>query len=190
MGLTMSERRSVVKVIAARYRKATKKEKGGMLDELIALTDYNRRYAIGLLRGHGKLIKVGSRLRLMGDLGRSTKRSRLRMYDGAVLDALKKIWAMLDFICGKRLKAILPEVIAVLERHHEIALDAATRQKLFSISAATIDRLLAPERRKFALHGRAGTKPGTLLKHQISIRTFAQWNDTPARVRGNRPGGA
>ena len=178
MRLTMSERRSVVKVMAARYRKATKKEKGGMLDELIALTDYNRRYAIGLLRGHGRLIRVGRRVRLMGDLRCPVKRSRPRIYDGVVLDALKKLWAILDFICGKRLKAIIPEVIEVLEKHHEIALNAATRQKLGAISAATIDRLLAPERRKFALRARSGTKPGTLLKHQIPIRTFAEWNDT------------
>ena len=55
----MSERRSVAQVMATRYRKATKKEKGGMLDELIALTGYNRRYAMELLRGHGKVIKLG-----------------------------------------------------------------------------------------------------------------------------------
>jgi hypothetical protein len=173
----MSERRSVAKVMAARYRKATKKDKGGMLDELIALTGYNRRYAIGLLCGQGKTIKVGRRLRLVGDLGRSPKRRRPRMYDGVVLECLKKIWAILDFVCGKRLAAIIPEVVPVLERHHEIALDAATRQKLFSISPATIDRVLTPERRKFALRGRAGTKPGTLLKRHIPIRTFAQWNE-------------
>lgn len=77
---------------------------------------------------------------------------------------------------GKRLAAILPEVVAVLEQHREIARDAATRQKLYSISAATIDRVLAPEHRRFALRGRAGSKPGTLLKHQIPIRTFGVWN--------------
>ena len=173
----MSERRSVVKVMAGRYRKAGKKEKGGMLDELIALTGYNRRYAMRLLAGHGKTIKVAHRVRLVGDLGRSTKRCRPRIYDGKVLEGLKKIWAILDFICGKRLAAILPEVIPVLEQHHEIKLDAATREKLLTISAATIDRALAPERRKFALRGRSGTKPGTLLKHQIPIRTFAEWNE-------------
>ena len=175
--MKMSERRSVVKVMGARYRKATKKQKGGMLDELIALTGYNRRYAIGLLRGHGKVVKVGRRLRLVGDLRRSRKRVRPRIYDGSVLEWLRKIWAILDFLCGKRLAAIIAEVVPVLERHHEITLDAVTRQKLFSISPATIDRLLAPERRKFSLHGRAGTKPGTLLKHQIPIRTFAEWNE-------------
>lgn len=173
----MSERRLLVKVEAERYRRARKKEKGRLLDELVALSGYNRWYAVGLLRGQGKAIQVGRRLRLVGDLGRSTKRRRPRIYDGVVLEGLKKIWAILDFVCGKRLAAIIPEVVPVLERHHEIALDAATRQKLFLISPATIDRLLAPERRKFALRGRAGTKPGTLLKRQIPIRTFAEWNE-------------
>jgi len=173
----MSERRLLVKVEAERYRRARKKEKGRILDDLIALSGYNRWYAVGLLRGQGKAIQVGRRLRLVGDLGRSTKRCRPRIYDGGVLEWLKKIWAILDFVCGKRLAAIIPEVVPVLEHHHEIALDAATRQKLFSISPATIDRVLAPERRKFALRGRCGTKPGTLLKHQIPIRTFAEWNE-------------
>lgn len=174
----MSERRSVAKVLAARYRKASKKQKGGILDELIALTGYNRWYAVALLRGHGKTIQVTRRVRLLGDLGRSPKRIRPRIYDGVVLERLKRIWVILDYLCGKRLAAILPEVVPVLERHHEIALDAATRNKLLAISPATIDRVLAPERRKFALRGRSGTKPGTLLKHQIPIRTFAEWNDT------------
>ena len=173
----MSERRAVLRVQAARYRRAGKKDKGRMLDELVALTGYNRWYAVGLLRGHGKWIARGRRVQLVGDLRCSPKRVRARFYDGAVLEGLKKIWAIMDFICGKRLAAILPEVIAVLERHHEIALNTVTRHKLFSISAATIDRLLVPERRKFTLHGRSGTKPGTLLKHQIAIRTFAEWND-------------
>jgi hypothetical protein len=173
----MSERRLLVKVEAERYRKARKKEKSRLLDELVALSGYNRWYAVGLLRGQGKAIKVGRRLRLVGDLARSTKRRQPRIYDGVVLECLKKIWMILDFVCGKRLAAIIPEVIPVLERHHEIALDEATRQKLFAISPATIDRVLTPERRKFALRGRAGTKPGTLLKRQIPIRTFAEWNE-------------
>src|SRR5450759_18732 len=85
--LMMSERRLLVKVEAERYRKARKKEKGRILDDLIALSGYNRWYAVGLLRGHGKAIKVGRRLRLVGDLGRSTQRRRPRIYDGVVLGA-------------------------------------------------------------------------------------------------------
>ena len=103
MGLTMGERKSVVQVMAKGYWKVGKKEKGRILDEVVALSGYNRWYAVGLLRGHGKAIKVGRRLRLVGDLGRSMRRSVPRIYDGAVREWLKKIWAILDFICGKRL---------------------------------------------------------------------------------------
>ncbi len=67
----------------------------------------------------------------------------------------------MDYICGKRLQPHLPELLTVLERHNEFHCDRETRAKLLSISAATIDRLLKPERRKFALRGRSGTKPGT-----------------------------
>jgi len=176
MELTMNERRSIAKVLAGRYRKAGKKEKSQMLDEFVALTGYNRWYAISLLRGHGKTIRVG-RTRLVGDLGRSAKRAAWRIYDATVVEALKKVWAIMDFICGKRLAAILPEMVAILEKHHEIMLDATTRQKLIVISPATIDRLLVGERQKYAVRGRSGTKPGTLLKHQIPIRTFADWNE-------------
>jgi hypothetical protein len=176
----MNERRAVAKAMAARYRKATKREKGRMLDEFVELTGYHRWYAVRLLRGHGKAIQVSRRIRLVGDVCRAVKRPKRPVYDGSVVAALKKIWAIMDCICGKRLVAILPAVIPVLEKHGEIALEAATRQKLMTISAATIDRLLAPAREGFALRGRSGTKPGTLLKHQIPIRTFAEWNETVA----------
>jgi hypothetical protein len=177
MRLTMSERRAVLRVAAERYRKSGKKQKGQILDELVEVTRYNRWYVVRLLRGHGKAIRGAGRVRLVGDLALKGKRGRRPIYD-ALLQPLRQIWAILDFICGKRLAAILPEVIPVLERHHEIELETTTRDKLLAISAATIDRLLAPERRKFELRGRTGTKPGTLLKHQIPIRTFTEWDQT------------
>jgi hypothetical protein len=176
----MSDRKAVIKAWSSQYRKACKKEKGRILDELIALTGYNRWYVVGLLRWDGKVIRAGRRVRLAGDLRKKAKRTRQRLYGEAELGSLKQIWAIMDCICGKRLAAILPEVIPILEKHREIALDVATRTKLLSISAATIDRLLAPERQKWALRGRSGTKPGTLLKHQIPIRTFADWNERQA----------
>lgn len=175
----MSERRALIKAMSERYRKADKKGKGAILDELTALTGYNRWYAVGLLRGEGQVIRIG-KMRLVGDLNSKAKRTKPRIYDEAVHERLKEIWSIMDFICGKRLAAILPEVVPVLERHHEIELNGETRTKLLSISAATIDRLLAPERKKWDLRGRSGTKPGTLLKHQIPIRTFAEWNEKQA----------
>lgn len=175
----MNENTAIIKAWSERYRKAGKKEKGAILDELTALTGYNRWYAVGLLRGEGKVIRIG-KMRLVGDLSKKAKRVRPRIYDEVVHERLQEIWAIMDFVCGKRLAAILPEVVPILERHHEIELDAGTRKKLLSISAATIDRLLAPERRKWELRGRSGTKPGTLLKHQIPIRTFTEWNEKQA----------
>ena len=59
-----------------------------------------------------------------------------------------------------------------------LVLDPAVRAKLLAMSAATIDRRLAGDRRRFQIKGRTGTKPGTLLKGQIPIRTFSDWDDT------------
>ena len=172
MRLTMKERKAVTAVMVGRYRRMSKKQKGRLLDELVALTGYNRWYAVGLLRGDGR----SSRGRLVRAAARP--RQRRRLYDATVLTALRRIWVIMDCICGKRLAAVLPETIAVLERHGELQLDAATRQKLGAISAASIDRLLAPERRRLNVRGRSGTKPGTLLKHQIPVRTFAEWDQS------------
>jgi hypothetical protein len=172
MGLTMKERKAVTAVMMARYRRASKKQKGRLLDELVALTGYHRWYAVGLLRGQGP--SAGGRCRP----AQWRPRQRRRLYDAEVLAALHRVWVIMDCICGKRLAAVLPELIAVLERHGELQLAAATRQKLCAISAASIDRLLASERRRLNVRGRSGTKPGTLLKHQIPIRTFAEWDQT------------
>jgi hypothetical protein len=172
----MNERRAVIRIEAQRYRKARKREKGKILDEVVAVTGYHRWYAVSLLRARGK--GVGVRRGRPPKRAPKAKRVRPRRYTPQVLEPLRVIWAILDGICGKRLAAILPEVIPVLERHQEIVLAAPIRAKLLSISAATIDRLLAPERKKFTLRARSGTKPGTLLKHQIPIRTFAEWDQT------------
>ena len=101
-----------------------------------------------------------------------------RQYNPSVLEVLKAIWEMLDYLCGKRLAAILPEVVPILEKHGELKLAPQRRKRLIQISAATIDRLLAPERRKHRLKGRSRTKPGPLLKHQIPLKRFAPWFDT------------
>jgi len=167
MRLTMKERKAVTAKMRERYSRAGKKEKGRLLDELVALTGYNRCYAANLLGG-----KQRSRLVT------APRRRRRRVYDAAVLAALRRIWMLMDCICGKRLVAILPEVMGALERHRELALATDIKAKLSTISAASIDRLLAGERRQLELRGRAGTKPGTLLRHQIPIRTFAEWDQT------------
>jgi len=68
--------------------------------------------------------------------------------------------------------------LPILERYRELVLpNDETRAKLLAISPATIDRLLAPTRRRFWDKGRSSTKPGTLLKHHIPIRTYEEWNE-------------
>jgi hypothetical protein len=84
---------------------------------------------------------------------------------------------VLDGPSGKRLAPFLPEVIHAMERAGELELDPAVRAKLVRISAASIDRLLEPERRRLQIKGRSGTKPGSLLRRQIPIRTFAEWDE-------------
>ena len=77
---------------------------------------------------------------------------------------------------GKRLAPFMKEALEKLERHREINLDPTVREKLSKVSASTIDRLLKPERDRFRLgKGRSGTKPGSLLKKAIPIRTFADF---------------
>jgi hypothetical protein len=90
---------------------------------------------------------------------------------------LVRLWEIAGRICAKRLVPGLPALVDALERHGELALDAPTRALLLALSAATADRLLAPTRRAVLPRGRTTTKPGSLLKHQIPIRTFADWDD-------------
>lgn len=176
MGLTMNEKRSVAAQMAASYQRARKRQKGVILGQFVELTGYVRRYAARLLRRHGKKTRVGKTL-IIGDVTKKPGRERQSVYDGEVIETLRKIWMIMDCICGKRLKAALADLIPVLKKNMEIQMSPATEEKLLRISASTIDRVLAADRKKQALKGRSGTKPGTLLKHQIKIRTFSEWNE-------------
>lgn len=130
-----------------------------------------------MLRNHGQQVWRGGKRAVVGAANKPQQRQKPRYYDEPVLRELSKLWQLLDYICGKRLVAIMPELIAKLELFGELRLARSTKEKLLQISASSIDRLLQPERRKQQLRGRSRTKPGTLLKHQIPIRTFAEWDE-------------
>ena len=119
---------------------------------------------------------AGKRVKLVRD-NRKIKRKKEKIYDKKVLNALKEIWKIGDYICSKRLAPYLSEIIPVLEKWGEIKLKPKVREKLFKISAATIDRMFADTRKRYRIKGRATTKPGTLLKKSILIRTFADWDE-------------
>jgi hypothetical protein len=173
----MAERRVLVRGVSGRYRGSSKKEKGRILDEFVEMTGYNRTYAAWLLNQQGRKVWVNRKLVVVGEVGMGRRRRRHKVYGEEVKGVLIRLWKLLDYLCGKRLVGALPETIEALERHGELKLTKELRGKLMSISAATIDRLLAAEKKKLQLKGRSLTKPGTLLRQQIPIRTFADWDE-------------
>ena len=184
MGLTMHERHAVVRELSSRFQQARKKERSQILNDFVRLTGYTRCYGAFVLRNCGKKhvrVVAGQRVVFIPGYARSpgSKRHRRGSYrTKAFLDALRQFWALSDGLCGKRLTAFIREVLPLTQRQGTLTLaDATVQQQLQHVSAATVDRLLAKTKRQSQLKGRTGTRPGTLLKYHIAIRTFADWND-------------
>ena len=165
--MSLKARRELLTATAKRYQQACKPEKTVILDEFTAATGYHRKYAITLLKNHTP--QNGS--------SPPRKRTRQRIYSPEVQRALVLIWEATSRICSKRLVPFLPEMVAAMERHGHLSLSAEVRAQLLSISSATVDRLLFPIRRDESPTGLGTTKPGELLKKQIPIRTFTEWDD-------------
>lgn len=162
--MSQTSKRELVAAIRPRYTLGSRTEKQLVLDELVATTGYHRKYAIQVLN-HPLKRRTGLRR------GGQTK------YIGPVRVALEQVWRAANCICGKRLVPGLPTFVEALERHGELQLDAETRALLLTLSPATADRLLKRARAGTQPHGLSTTKPGTLLKQAIPVRTFAQWDD-------------
>lgn len=171
----MDQKRAVIGKLAAKYRKCrTRRQRAKVLDNVQELTGYNRHYAAWLLRNFGRTRMLrdaeGKPLRLV--VGRRNPRRpavRPRTYDEAVKKILVFLWDCFDQMCGKRLVAILPDVLPVLATRRRLSKTDPVYGKLSQISAATIDRLLKPERAKRRLKGIAHTKPSSILKSSIPI---------------------
>lgn len=177
MRLTMKERQSLVRVTALRYQRSRKRDKKVILDEFVKATGYHRNHASYLLSRHGRRVRADAKTVYEGEVRKRVGKKRGRTYGPEVVLVLKQIWEVEDYICGKRLVAAMPEMIAKLCQFGELNASREVCDKLLRLSAATADRLLAGERKKAELKARAQTKPGTLLKHQIPIRTFSDWDD-------------
>ena len=146
--LDVRQKQAITKELKAKYNKASKKEQAKILDEFTALTGYNRCYASCILKTRKEKVLgyiTTGRKRIKYVLGKKKKkRDRVKIYGPDVFLALKKIWAIFDYLCGKRLAPFMKEALEKLEHHREINLDSTVREKLSKVSASTIDRLLKP----------------------------------------------
>ena len=162
--MTRQGKRELLKAVYPRYLKADREAKTLILDEFVAVTGYHRKYAISLLR--------------KGPSKKSTRKNGRRLtYGPDVVAALVTIWEACGRPCGKRLKPFIPEMLEVLERHGELCLPPETKSRLEQMGSATIDRRLRRARSQAGRARRSTTRPGTLLKHAIPIRTFADWDE-------------
>jgi hypothetical protein len=162
--MSIKSKKELLVTVGPRYRAARGKDQECILDEFVAVTGYHRKYAIRVL--NHPAVKRQSR-----------KRRRARQYGLKVELALLGIWKVANRIAAKRLVPCLDEFVDALERHGELQLDPETRSLLLKMSVATADRLLHPHRQRLGGRGLGTTKPGTLLKKNIPIRTFADWDD-------------
>lgn len=163
--MSLQGKRELLAQVAPRYREAGREQKTVILNEFIAATGYARKYAIRLLT-----------LRVTPSPG-PIRRPRARRYGKEVQEALSIAWAAANYIGSKRLAPFLEELVPALEQHGHLKLSEEVRAQLFRISHATIDRILRPLCAGEAPRGISTTKRGTLLKHQVPVRTFADWNE-------------
>jgi hypothetical protein len=164
-------RRSILEYTQAlrgRYFKASKEEKGKMLDEFTKVTGLHRKAAIRLLNR-------------LSQPRTGKGRGRPRKYGSLAAEALKAVWEAGDRLCSKRLQPFIPEMVKVLRQHGEQIIDVAMEGQLCRMSPSTIDRLLRNYRKVGGRRGLTTTRPGSLLKSFIPIRTFADWQE-------NKPG--
>ncbi|WP_129670086.1 integrase catalytic domain-containing protein [Phytoactinopolyspora endophytica] len=172
MELTLAPRRQITQAQLARWPKATKSEKSAILDAVCAVTGWHRDHARKAIRR-----ALADRA---GDGPRPRKeRVPVRVYGPDAVELLTRCWAVLDGPTGKRLRPALPEVLANLGRHgHLDGVDPAVIAQVLAKSPATIDRRLAGARVGLVAGKTiAHTRPGSMLKASIPMKTWREWNE-------------
>jgi len=170
--MSLSAKRESLARIHGRYQRAGRPHKTKILDEFCATCGYHRKAALRLLN---RPLPTAP-----------PKRSGPKiLYDPAqVLPVLKLIWLASDQLCGKLLKAALPQWLAHYERC-SAPLPEAFKKKLLGISPAQIDRLLRPARVQHPKQGLSATRPGTLLRHAVPTRGGPPDTTRPGSVQAD-----
>jgi len=173
MGQAAMSRASVHEYAAAlreRYERAEKGERGRLLAEFVAVTGYHRKAAARLLREAPRGREVRADQPRIG---------RPRTWGVVERAALTTVWRASGQVCGKRLAPAVPELVRVLEAHGDLALPSTVRERLVTLSAATIDRLLGPVRRGDRQPYGGGTSSTRAIQAQVPIRTWSEWQAVP-----------
>lgn len=164
--MTNMTKKELTSIAKSRYLKASRKDRGKMLDEFCGNIGYNRNYAIRILQAGYDNNRVASR-------GRKPRKNK---YDSRTILAAMKIWELLDFPCGQRLQPMLEPMVKSLSAHGELNLPPEIINRLKTISAKTLDRRLKKEREQRRLkRSRGATRHGSLLKSAIPIR-ITNWD--------------
>jgi hypothetical protein len=164
--ISMATRDELVAALAARYASSSRVERGRILDEFTAVSSLHRKHAMRVLRA-GK----------PGD--RSGPRPARRLYNEAVREALVVTWEASDWICGKRLRPLLPILIEAMERHGHLQLAPEVRAGLLAMSTATIDRALRQVRALGGGRKRRHAPPSAAIRRSVPVRTFDGWDNPP-----------
>ena len=175
MGLTLAARRQITQGQLARWPKATKSEKSAILDAVCQVTGWHRDHA-------RKAIRRALADQAVGGQPIRKQREPVRQYGQDAVELLTRCWAALDGPTGKRLHPALPGVLDNFDRHGHLSnVEQAVINQVLAMSPATIDRRLADARvglvaRKTIAH----TRPGSMLKQSIPMKTWREWNDNEA----------
>ncbi len=164
--MSPQSKKEYLAAIVKRYKNASRSGKHLILDEFCAATGYHRKHAIRLLRGFKRFTKPQPKRRGPKPVYHSPE----------LLKALKNIWLAANLPCSPRLKALLPLWLSSYAPTFGVLASQVLRD-LERISVATIGRLLKPVRSQYKKRGRATTKPGTLLRKQIPLKTN-QWDES------------
>ena len=169
--MSCETRTEYIAVQKRRYKRAGKPYKTRLLDEVCEVCGYERKHAIKLLNGSLKP-------------SRGTRGRKSEYGEPEFIKALKTLWLRSGQLCGKRLRPALPHWLTHYEKHYG-ALTPECHEKLLRISPASIDRALKPFKAQYQRRRNAGTKPGTLLKNQIPIRTSTEDIDRPGYLEAD-----